>query len=203
MTPELLRVENCQYRKNPIPKFGDTSKWIAPELSQWKISEDSNDSFLPPKNAQQSNNAIKRPPRTRFPWECPPCAFIELARFINKSRWILDLVPDWNDEGALIVSKQTWKRASLFLWRHIQEVFDSTGKMLDIPNITPNPDGGIGYYWKTARYELLINIPPTPEDLVGYYGDDKDWANRVKGKTSQSVVDIKLISWFVLAVSDE
>jgi hypothetical protein len=137
-----------------------------------------------------------------FPWENPPLHFSKLAQEITDSKWMLELEENWNEEGALPVSKNVWERASMFLWNHAEALVNYSGLILDTPDIAPNPDGGIGFYWKTGNYELLINVPSNSNNEIGYYGDDRNWSNRIKGKTSHFTIDKLLIAWFTLAKSN-
>jgi len=94
-----------------------------------------------------------------------------IAKAIEKSRMILELKNNWDREGSKGYSYDTWERATSFLYRNAR-LWNSLGVTIDAPTILPGQDGSIDIYWKTKKYELLINIPAKPDKEADYYGDN-------------------------------
>ncbi len=105
-------------------------------------------------------------------WARLPAALSDVAEAIKKSRALLQLPPDWDDEGAVQISEDTWERAADFLARQALCVWER-GKPLPTPAITPTPDGGIDLHWDEPQYELLIHIPADLDAPADFYGDDR------------------------------
>jgi len=101
-----------------------------------------------------------------------PIKFDELFQSIEKSKYILELEDDWDDEGSPAYDKATWIRAIEFLYNYTKKIYDETGKIIDPPKISQGPEGSIDILWKTESYRLLINIPQDPKKPASYYGDD-------------------------------
>ena len=108
-----------------------------------------------------------------------------LAQAIQRSRRILELGDDWDEEGSPGYSEETWSRAVEFLTVSKRRYWKETKKPVLVPTISPGPYGSIDLHWKTPNRELLINIPRNPEEPVSYYGDDrKDGTqNAIRGKS--------------------
>ena len=118
-----------------------------------------------------------------------------LREAINKSRNILELKDNWDDEGSVGFSEFTWRRAEGFLMKNAMRLWRSHQKCFDPPKISGGPEGSIDLHWKTDNRELLINIPASSEDPIGYYGDDRaeETTDAVRGKDLESSPDAEWI----------
>ena len=103
--------------------------------------------------------------------EIPP-KFDELFKSIEKSKYILELEDDWDDEGSPAYDKTTWIRAIEFIYNYTKKIYDELGILIDSPKISQGPEGSIDILWKKESYRLLINIPQDPKKPASYYGDD-------------------------------
>ncbi len=123
-----------------------------------------------------------------------PTALRHISEVIENSRTILQLQDDWDEAGALPISEQTWRRATEFLSRYVERVWDTSGDALDAPDIAPVPDGSIDLHWDSPTYEMLINIPSDARRAAGFYGDDRDRIS-IKGHFDPQSVNEGLLQW--------
>ena len=127
----------------------------------------------------------------RIPYYGPPTEIKFLREAINKSRRILELKDNWDDEGSIGYSESTWRRAESFLMKNAMSLWRSHQKCFGPPKISGGPEGSIDLHWKTDNRELLINVPASSEDPIGYYGDDRaeETTDAVRGKDLESSPD--------------
>ncbi len=125
-------------------------------------------------------------------------ALRHISDAIEGSRSLLQLQDDWDEAGAVPISKQTWRRATEFLSRYAGRVWDTSGDVLDAPDITPVPDGSIDLHWDSPTYEMLINIPVDPREAAGFYGDDRDRIS-IEGHFDTQSVNEGLLHWLTKA----
>ena len=90
-----------------------------------------------------------------------------LDKAIESSKDMLKLENNWDGEGAVRISGQTWQKAVNFLTRH-RFTWDLEQ---NVPTISPLPNGSIDLHWKSEKFELLVNIQEKSEQ-AGVYGDD-------------------------------
>lgn len=90
-----------------------------------------------------------------------------LDKEIEASRQILGLEDNWDGEGAVRISKETWNKAVTFLNNH-RIAWDLER---NVPTISPVNDGSVDLHWKSERFEVLINIKEH-SDQAGIYADD-------------------------------
>jgi hypothetical protein len=106
-------------------------------------------------------------PRSEIPYQPLPQIEAEIARAAAS---ILQLGNDWDGEGAIQPSEETFRRASA-LARDLaaQIVVEFNGPVL-VPTIGPNHDGSVDVYWSTPSVTLLINIPNSSEQPTTFSG---------------------------------
>ena len=121
-----------------------------------------------------------------------PAKLYKLAESIKKSRYILDLEDDFDDEGSSGYEFETWKRAVDFLVNSAKWALEKNSAVIDNPNIYHGPDGSIDVLWKNADYRLLINFPKDNANPVTFYGDDCK-ANKIEGTFDLSKNDFGLL----------
>ena len=100
-----------------------------------------------------------------------PAELGELAAAIEKSRYLLALEKNFDDEGSESYSQEVWLKAVQFVAGYAQWLFDVFGKIMATPKIYHAPGGSIDIYWKNERFNLLINIPPGDAPAT-FYGDN-------------------------------
>jgi hypothetical protein len=76
---------------------------------------------------------------------------------INKSKYILRLKNNWDDEGAKKYDRQTWEKAIKFLRDLYSKVIERKDPNL-IPKIYHGPDQSIDLFWDYEEMNLLINV---------------------------------------------
>lgn len=110
----------------------------------------------------------------------------ELEQAIEKSRWILALAPDWDDDGAKPISEACWAAATALLRRTSESVKRRQGLELIPPVISPCADGSLDLLWRNGAFKLLVNIQPAGEsDLYGEFG-----STSVRGSFDAGVQDV-------------
>lgn len=129
-------------------------------------------------------------------WKRLPRSLRYVRDSIEDSRRILDLAENWDDEGAQPIREPTWTRAVQFLASQARSLWETSGKLLDPPDICPVPNGSIDLHWDHAGYELLINIPADETAMAGFYGDDKARIY-IRGEFDTDRVSEALVLWLL------
>jgi len=187
------RGESANTRPEQV--CGDVRIWGMPDSNHWRI--------LGGQLGRQSFSVPDYP--IRFPFgfldqeialETPSSSIesSELMAAIQRSRDILELPDNWDDEGASRISEATWERATRFLLDNALKLWDIQSSRVDAPTISPVSDGSIDIHWKNDRRQLLINVPANKEKLVEFYGDDRG-ATVVKGTVRPSESILWLFMW--------
>lgn len=88
---------------------------------------------------------------------------------IDDAKYISDLEADWDENGALEISKDTFGTAKNIVLKYSQYMFNYFSILLPAPSINPVNNGSIDLLWKNADKVLLLNIKPN-ETLAHYYG---------------------------------
>ncbi len=101
-----------------------------------------------------------------------PLKLHEIYREIEKSKYVLDLEDDWDDEGSITYKPATWIRAVKFIADYAKWVLEEASIVLSTPRISPGPNGSIDVLWKNNNFRLLINIPEDRQKQASFYGDD-------------------------------
>jgi hypothetical protein len=131
------------------------------------------------------------------PKQMMPASLEGIEEEIGRSRRILDLPEDWDEEGAVGYSEDTWARAIQYLRRQALACWFHQGVAIPRPRIGPGPAGSIDIHWQTASYELLINVPRDESARATFYGDDYG-ALSIKGTfdpSAQPAGHLALVSW--------
>lgn len=134
----------------------------------------------------------------REPWESLPVALERIREAILQSREMLDLPDDWDEDGAKQIGEDTWRRAAAFLTRYAERVWDRSGRVFDVPDITPSVDGSVDIHWDKPGYELLIAIPPDGGAMASFYGDNRG-RGFIKGEFDVNDLNEGLIEWLTKA----
>jgi hypothetical protein len=116
---------------------------------------------------------------------------IELS--INNAQSILNLAENWDDEGALKVSKNVHSSAILFLKKYALFLLNDLKTVISAPDINPVKDGSIDLEWHTPNARMLINVNNSGK--IGYYGDNFNDLNSIKGKVAADSVQTFLAVW--------
>ena len=84
---------------------------------------------------------------------------------------MLEFEDNWDEEGSISYSRDTWTAATRFVVKLYNWAKTSHNTQIPAPKIYHGPDGSIDILWKNTRARLLVNIPPNT-DIATYYGDD-------------------------------
>lgn len=125
-----------------------------------------------------------------------PIGADSLQTAINSSRWILDLEDDWDEQGAIKYSRETWDDVCKFLIRQTNAARKALDRELPIPRVLPGPGGSIDVHWKTARFELLVNFPADKKKAATFYGDNYGILS-IRGNFSLSEDVLPLVAWLL------
>lgn len=101
-----------------------------------------------------------------------PFALNRLKGVVEKSRHILELEDNWDDEEAESYSENVWENVLTFVVNLHLTAFKVFIVELDYPKIYPGPNGSIDITWKADTYEVLVNFPVNETDEITYYGED-------------------------------
>lgn len=117
---------------------------------------------------------------------------------IEKSRLMLTLSEDWDDEGSPAYEEQTWQRAVDFMLGTAIEFWRESGIIPEAPRIRKGPLESIDLHWLTPKRELLINVPATANASFDFYGDDRHGGHQVKGELDPNDSNHWLMHWLTV-----
>lgn len=198
-----LEISPDRFRRYPtigVPKIRAYGNDKPQPITRIKVQEvDNSLSVLPPKMEELARKHMGKnlaqmgwthvveadsgiEPLKRAPSEA-------IAHKIQESRRILEIEDNWDGEGSVGYSVETWEKAVSFL----RVLEDTLHVALDAPDILPGPDGSIDLHWLTEQYEMLVNIP-SEGDVATYYGDNYS-SNSIKGSIAISGVDSFVFLW--------
>ncbi|MGV3704590.1 MAG: hypothetical protein ACO1NU_04355 [Arcticibacter sp.] len=123
-----------------------------------------------------------------------PIELRNLAEEIERSKYMLELPDNWDDEGAIGYTVETWIKAIKFLINYSTSILNTTGKTIFIPKIYHGPEGSIDIYWEYERFNLLINITNT--GLCTYFGDNYK-SNKIHGEFDASDYEFLLFPFLL------
>jgi hypothetical protein len=119
--------------------------------------------------------------------------FKDFVNELNKSKYILELNDNWDNEGSKGYKQNTWMTMATFLIKAAQKLYDQ-GIIIDTPRISNGPDGSIDLYWKKRDYYLLINIPNDINEQSTYFGEDAS-KNSMQGAFDTKNIEKQSILW--------
>lgn len=123
-----------------------------------------------------------------------PTALKSLGDTIERSRWMLELVDNFDGEGSPAYSEETWGAAVTFLLRNAIALWEECHIVIDAPDVRNGPQGSIDIYWNTPSGRLLVNFPPKGQGDPSFYGSTVD-GHEVKGTLSPNSENRRLILW--------
>ncbi len=175
--------------------------WEIPHDSQtpWLFSRGRVRADSPPREAYSSAHYAKIRPifsahKTAPSVAALPSALSSLTVAINKSRWILDLLDDWDEAGAPAYELQTWQRAVNFLCLSATTLWGDTGIVVPVPQIQNGPEGTIDLFWESDEATLLINVPVNPAESAMFYGSNNR-GDETRGTIQMTHANSSLLLW--------
>lgn len=115
---------------------------------------------------------------------------------IEQAKRILELEDDWDGEGSLGYSEDTFNRAAAFLTTHAEGFWELCGIRLPVPRIGPGPDGSLDLHWKLPSRELLVNIPADANEVPTFYGDNYG-ALKNRGTLEPRKFNAEIVPWLM------
>ena len=115
-----------------------------------------------------------------------------LEQAIEKSRSLLKLKKNWDEEGSLSISRATWERATRFLRKMSEAAKRIYNFDLPVPRINPGPYAGIDLHWRLKKFEALLFVPASRRKKAGFYADNYK-RKSVKGKVDPHCVSHQLL----------
>jgi hypothetical protein len=113
---------------------------------------------------------------------------------IEKSKYILNLKENWDDDGAIGYDPDVWRRAVLFISKLSAKIYKSYGQIIKPPKIYHGPKGSIDIYWENESFNLLINIPKN--GLGTFYGDNYK-NNKSEGVFDPNIININIFPFLI------
>jgi hypothetical protein len=123
-----------------------------------------------------------------------PSDLSNVAEAIERSKYILELLDDWDGEGSKKYKQETWDRAIQFLLRSTISAWHAKRIVPKTPRIYHGPEGSIDVYWETPGRVLLVNFPESKEDSATFYGSTET-GSEVKGQFATKDEAPWLILW--------
>lgn len=109
-----------------------------------------------------------------------PIELVHILNEIEDSSNIIDLDKNWDDEGALQISYETWEKATLFISNYSKWIYNNQNIIISEPDIAAVSDGSVDLTWSSEQARLLVNIKEA-ETTASYYGDYFTENNNIKG----------------------
>jgi len=101
---------------------------------------------------------------------------------LRASRDLLTFTDDWDGQGALGYSEETWIRAARLLSELSSLVAQDRNAVLGEFEIQPGANGALNIDWNLGGLQLLIVVPAEPAKVAQFYGDDGKGERKVRGE---------------------
>lgn len=121
-----------------------------------------------------------------------------VAEVVADAHRIVDLPDDWDGEGGLGCTQETWELAQDTVLAHTRRLWECHGKVVVPFRIIPDLEGGIDVHWRCLPFELLLNVPANPAEPITFFGNNRD--RHTTCKTSGELlpgetVNLGVIAW--------
>ena len=123
-----------------------------------------------------------------------PFELIHILNEIENSSNIIDLDKNWDDEGALQISFNTWEKATLFISNYSKWIYNNQNIIISEPDIAAVSDGSIDLTWSSEHARLLVNIKEA-KTTASYYGDYFTENNNIKGNIPMNEINEFFAYW--------
>ncbi|MEP6756536.1 MAG: hypothetical protein ABJA67_13605, partial [Chthonomonadales bacterium] len=145
----LLQVD--QFKQNHVPTWtidipNNIKTWQTSEVPLIQTSLD--ESWNPTSDFDQTINNI-----------------------ICKSKWILDLEDDWDGEGSLSYSEETFVAVHRFIRDYASVMYSKRLSQFVLPQISPAHESSIDVFWHIDNRMLLINFSTNNPVEPKFYGN--------------------------------
>lgn len=117
-----------------------------------------------------------------------------LLASIEKSKSILFLEDNWDDDGSERYEEATWSASVKFLLDYAKTLYQDFNVEISAPKIYPGPKGSIDIMWEVEKYRLVVNINKNGEDAMFY-------ADNYKDQITEGVFKLKQFNRFLLPIA--
>lgn len=129
-----------------------------------------------------------------FPYELR-----HISNSIEKSKYLLDLNQDWDDEGSAATNIETYLRAIKFIADYSTYIFRNMHEIIiDSPDIDILKDGSIIVNWETATSSFTIIFDKKNTEFSYYYAKVKNGQMpplKYGVKTEMGIDKITTVPW--------
>ena len=112
---------------------------------------------------------------------------------IEVSRGFLSLDEDWDGEGSVGYTEETWQ-ASVALLRDLRRLAGEQGLSLPAPRIGPAQGGSFDLHWELPRGSMLMNIESSSGHPCTYYGQTSNGSTLAGSLVSSSDLGF-ILNW--------
>jgi len=116
-----------------------------------------------------------------------------IVKSIEKSKYILDLSDNWDDEGSVGYRFETWAKAIVFFSQYANYVYDHYDIIIAPPFIDHGPEGSIDLTWQKENFRIIVNVK-ADKDVATFYGDNRA-ENTFQGTLNITEVDVVFAKW--------
>ncbi len=120
-----------------------------------------------------------------------PDRLSNLYEAILKSKYILDLQDDWDENGGIAYDKTTWMRSIGFLINYAEWMLNNFNKIIITPKIYHGPNGGIDMLWENKSNRVLINIEKGAVNGLFY-------ADNLRNQVSEGQFELENVDFILL-----
>jgi len=126
-----------------------------------------------------------------------PSALADLVDEINDSKYIVTLENDWDNLGAVPISKELYKKAISFLLMYTIFIYKDDNKtVLQSPEINPCCNGSIDLSWSTVGARMLINVKfKEGRYLASFFGYPNSTKLPIEGLIDMDNIDKDIALW--------
>lgn len=124
-----------------------------------------------------------------------PMCLTHVIAAIEESRPLLELGEDWDGNGTLGFTEQTWGRAAGLLVRFASALAAKHGVIAEDIEILPGSNGGLDIDVRFGGRQLLFVVSSDPRREVRFYGDNGRGGSQIKVTLDTSKVPDWLSTW--------
>ncbi len=181
-------------REKKLDLIKREEKWRDDKLESWTIF-DTVSSFSEDFTLRIfHNHREKKSKETIFGLEVPN-ELSSLISLVERSKYILDLKDDWDENGSKPYFYDTWEKSARFVTSFMIDFWRKSFVKPVEPNIYHAPESSIDIFWKTENFTLLINIPRDITKKATFSGKNNLSGDEIKGSLDTSKSADWLISW--------
>ncbi len=120
----------------------------------------------------------------------------ELEEKLNEyGEGIVGLQDNWDSQGSKAITEESWLLTTNLLKKILFKLWEKEYNV-PIPLVLPNTDNSFDVYWKTDKFELLLNIPPHLKELIHLFGEKIGFPEyEIDVRINQELVQGVVVEW--------